>query len=80
MLVHAPALPTSTRQGSCDHIEADLRDTPTVLAGAAETLDLTRPAAVLLLAVLHFISDTDDPAAIVAALARQLAPGSFVVI
>jgi len=41
---------------------------------------LTRPAAVLLLAVLHFLADTDDPAGVVAALARRLAPGSFVVI
>jgi hypothetical protein len=80
VLVHARALLTGTRQGSCDYLEADLRDAPTILAGAAETLDLTRPAAVLLLAVLHFITDTDRPAAIVAALAQQLAPGSFVVI
>ena len=80
VLVHARALLISTRQGSCDYLEADLRDAPTILAGAAETLDLTRPAALLLLAVLHFITDTDGPAAIVAALARQLAPGSFVVI
>jgi SAM-dependent methyltransferase len=80
VLVHARALLTSTRQGSCDYLEADLRDAPTILAAAAETLDLTRPAAVLLLAVLHFITDIDDPAAIVATLTRQLAPGSFVVI
>ena len=80
VLVHARALLTSARQGSCDYIEADLRDASTILAGAAETLDLMRPAAVLLLAVLHFITDTDDPAAIVATLARQLAPGSFVAI
>ena len=80
VLAHARALLTSTRQGSCDYLEADLRDTPAILAGAAETLDLTRPAAMLLLAVLHFIADTDDPAGIVAALASKLAPGSFVVI
>jgi SAM-dependent methyltransferase len=80
VLVHARALLTSTPLGSCDYLEADLRDVRTVLTGAAGTLDLTRPAAVLLLAVLHFITDTDDPAAIVAALARQLAPGSYVVI
>jgi len=80
VLVHARALLTSTPRGSCDYVEADLRDTPTILAGAAETLDLAWPAAVLLLAVLHFITDTDDPAAIVATLARQLAPGSYVVI
>ena len=80
VLVHARALLTSTRQGSCDYLEADLRDTPRILAGAAQTLDLTRPVAVLLLAVLHFIADIDDPAGIIAALASNLAPGSFIVI
>ena len=51
-----------------------------MFAGAAQTLDLARPVAVLLLAVLHFLAYADDPAAVVAALARRLAPGSFVVI
>ena len=80
VLVHARALLTSGPQGSCDYVEADLRDTPAVLTGAVRTLDFTRPVAVLLLAVLHFLTDTDDPARVVAALARRLAPGSFVVI
>ena len=61
MLVHARALLTSTGQGSCDYIDADLRDTPAILAGATRTLDFTKPVAVLLLAVLHFIADPDDP-------------------
>jgi SAM-dependent methyltransferase len=80
VLVHARALLTSTRRGSCDYLEADLRDTAAILAGAARTLDFTRPVAVLLLAVLHFIGDADDPAGIVAALASKLAPGSYLVI
>ena len=80
VLVHARALLTGTPQGSCDHIESDLRDTPAVLAGAAWSLDFTRPIAILLLAVLHFIADSDDPAGIVTALARPLAPGSYLVI
>jgi SAM-dependent methyltransferase len=80
VLVHARALLTSTPQGSCDYIEADVRDTPAVLAGASRTLDFDQPTAVLLLAVLHFIPDSDDPAGIVAALARQLAPGSYLAI
>jgi hypothetical protein len=80
VLVHARALLTSTRQGSCDYLEADLRDPHAILAGAARTLDLSRPTAVLLLAVLHFIADSNDPAGIVAALVSKLAPGSFVVI
>jgi hypothetical protein len=80
VLTYARALLTSSPQGSCDYLDADLRDTPTVLAGASWTLDLARPTAVLLLAVLHFVPDADDPAATVAALARQLAPGSYLVI
>ena len=80
VLAYARALLTSSPQGSCDYIEADLRDTSAVLAGASQTLDLGQPTAVLWLAVLHFILDSDDPAGIVATLARQLAPGSFLAI
>jgi S-adenosyl methyltransferase len=78
VLAHARALLTSTPPGTCDYVDADLRDTGTILTKAAETLDFARPVAVLLLAVLHFILDAQDPARIVAALAGGLAPGSFV--
>jgi hypothetical protein len=80
VLVHARALLTSTGQGSCDYIDADVRDTPAILTRAARTLDFTHPVAVLLLAILHFIPGTDDPAAIVAALVGALAPGSYLAI
>src|SRR5262249_26933426 len=80
VLAHARALLTSGPHGSCGYVDADLRNTSAVLAGAVQTLDLTRPVAMLLLAVLHFVADADDPAGVVAALARRLAPGSFVVI
>ena len=77
---HARALLTSGPEGRCDYLHADLRDTGRILRQAARTLDLARPVAVLLLAVLHFVPDADDPAGIVAALTRDLAPGSFVAI
>ncbi len=80
VLAHARALLTSTPQGACDYLDADLRDPATILAEAARTLDFTRPAAVLLIAILHFLPDADDPRGIVAALAGGLAPGSFVAI
>jgi len=80
VLVHARALLTSSPQGACDCVDADLRDTATIVAQAAKTLDPSQPTAVLLVAVLHFIPDTDDPAGIVAALASALAPGSYLVI
>jgi len=78
VLAHARALLTSTPEGACGYVDADLRDTPAVLREAAAVLDFTQPAAVLLLAVLHFVPDTEDPAHIVAALAGGLAPGSFI--
>lgn len=80
VLAHARALLTSTPQGTCDYIDTDLRDTATILGRAARTLDLARPAAVLLLAVLHFVPDTDDPASIIKALAAGLAPSSYIAI
>ena len=40
-------------------------------------LDFGRPVAVLLVSVLHFIADADDPYAIVAAVRAALAPGSY---
>ena len=80
VLTHARALLGSTPGGACDYLDADLHDPAALLAGAARTLDFTRPAAILLLAVLHFLPDADDPAGILATLAAGLAPGSFVAI
>ncbi len=80
VLVYARALLTCRPPGRCGYIGADLRHPSALLRQAANLLDFTRPAAVLLLAILHFIPDSDDPAAIVATLARALAPGSYLVI
>jgi SAM-dependent methyltransferase len=63
-------------------IHADLRE-PAKILGDPETqllLDFTRPVAVLLVAVLHYLADADDPQQIVATLRNALAPGSFLVI
>ncbi|MFP5021868.1 SAM-dependent methyltransferase [Pseudonocardia phyllosphaerae] len=43
-------------------------------------LDLSRPVALLLVSVLHFVGDERDPAGLVRAYADALAPGSHVVI
>lgn len=80
VLSHARALLGSGPRGACACIEADVRDPGGVLDQAVQTLELTRPTAVLLLAILHFISDADDSRGIVARLAAGLAPGSFVAV
>jgi hypothetical protein len=70
---------TSSPEGTTDYLQADLRDADTILEGAARTLDLSRPVAVLLIAVLHFIPDADDPYAIVARLMDAVPSGSCLV-
>jgi hypothetical protein len=80
VMAHARALLTSKTGGTCEHVDADLRDPDTIVREAARTLDFTQPTALILTAVLQFIADADEPAGIVAALAGALAPGSFVAI
>jgi S-adenosyl methyltransferase len=80
VLRHAQALLTSTPQGACDYLQADLRDPEKILAEAARTLDLGRPVALMLLAVLQFALDSDDPYSLVARLVAALPPGSYLVI
>jgi SAM-dependent methyltransferase len=80
VMVHARALLTSKSGAPCEHVDADLRDPDSIIRDAAKTLDFTRPAAVILVAVLHFLDDADDPAGVVQILADVLAPGSFVAI
>jgi S-adenosyl methyltransferase len=80
VLSHARALLTSSREGACEYIDADLRDPDAILREAGRTLDFTQPAAVLLVAILHFIPDASNPQGIVATLTGALAPGSFVAI
>jgi O-methyltransferase involved in polyketide biosynthesis len=79
VLTHAQALLSSSPEGATDYLQADLRDTETILKGASRTLDLSRPVAVLLVAVLHFIPDADDPYAIVARLMDAVPSGSYLV-
>ena len=45
-----------------------------------ELIDFREPVGLLLLAVLHFISDDDDPAGIIAELLRPFPAGSYLVL
>jgi SAM-dependent methyltransferase len=63
-------------------LDADLRDPQKILGDATvrRLIDLGQPAGLLLLMVLHFIADADDPWRIVATLRDALAPGSHLVL
>ncbi|MGA4845219.1 SAM-dependent methyltransferase [Streptomyces sp. G5(2025)] len=63
-------------------VAADLRK-PQDILGSSQVdalLDLERPVALLLVAVLHFVEDACDPYAAVAELRDALAPGSLIVV
>jgi S-adenosyl methyltransferase len=75
--VHADALLTGT--GITGIVLADLREPEVILAdpGVGELIDFGRPVGLLLVAILHFITDAEDPGRIVATLRDALAPGSY---
>jgi S-adenosyl methyltransferase len=78
VLGHARALLTSAPDGSVAALDAGLSDPAAVLAGAARTLDLGRPVAILLMATLSFILDDLGAAEIVQALTTPVPAGSHV--
>ncbi|MGH8773769.1 MAG: SAM-dependent methyltransferase [Jiangellaceae bacterium] len=65
-----------------DAAQADMRRPDEILSDPTVTamIDFTRPTAVLLAAVLHSVTDDEDPAGIVGRLREAMAPGSYVVI
>ena len=80
VLAHARALLSGGIPGATAYLDADLRDVGEIIRAAADTLDFTRPVAVMLVAVLHLIRDADDPAAIIGALMAAVPPGSTLTI
>src|SRR6202789_2748164 len=77
VLAHARALLNSSEGGATEYIDADVRDTDTILSGASRLLDFTQPVAVTMLFILHAIPDEDDPHAIVAKVLDSLPSGSY---
>jgi hypothetical protein len=80
VLMHARALLRSRSEGATGYIQADLRKPDGILAKAAETLDFSRPVGVMLLAVLHLVTDAQDPAGIIAAVMDAVPPGSYLAV
>jgi S-adenosyl methyltransferase len=59
VLTHARALLTSAPEGRTAYVDADLREPGRILDAPAlrQTLDFTRPVALSLFAILHFVPD-----------------------
>jgi O-methyltransferase involved in polyketide biosynthesis len=77
VLAHARALLTSTSAGATHYVEADARDTDTILRKAAETLDFSQPVAIMALLVMQYIPDQYHPHQIIARLLNAVPPGSY---
>jgi hypothetical protein len=79
---HAQALMNSRAGGATAFIQADLHDPEQILADPLlrATLDLGQPVALMLIAVLHFFPDDEDPRGIVSALVDALPSGSYLTV
>jgi hypothetical protein len=77
VLAYVRAFARSTAQGAIAALDAKVTDPAALLAGAAETLDFRRPAALLLPSTLPFIRDPARAASSVSALVAALSPGSY---
>jgi SAM-dependent methyltransferase len=80
VLTHGRAL-----LGGTEHVhivQADLRHPEEILDNpeVRERLDFDRPIAIMLVAIVHFLQETDDPESIVARFREALPPGGHLVL
>jgi DNA-binding PadR family transcriptional regulator len=82
VLTHARVLFTGTPEGRTAYIDADLREPEKILnhPDVLATLNFDQPIGLLLIAVLHFVGDTEDVYGIVERLVQAFPPGSFLAI
>jgi S-adenosyl methyltransferase len=74
VLSHARAGLRSSAEGATSYLDADARDTKTIVAGASETLDFDRPVGVIMIDILNFLEDAGD---VLSRLAAAVPAGSY---
>ncbi|WP_326700970.1 SAM-dependent methyltransferase [Streptomyces sp. NBC_01754] len=80
VLAHSGALLRGTEEGVTRYLDADVREPDRLLELAAGTIDFTRPVALSLVALTHFIPDRDQIHDLVGRYVGALAPGSHLVL
>lgn len=80
VLVHARSLLVGTPQGATDYIDADVHRPDSVIEGAAATLDLDRPVAVMMLGILNFVLDSGEASDIVRRIMASVPSGSYLAV
>jgi O-methyltransferase involved in polyketide biosynthesis len=77
VLAHARALLTSTPEGATTYIDADLHQPDKILELAADSLDFSRPVALMLMGITGHLSDPDEVRSIISRLVAGLPSGSY---
>jgi SAM-dependent methyltransferase len=81
VLAHAHTLLAGTAEGATTtYVHGDLHDPADILTKASATLDFARPVAIVIVGVLHFFRDDEDPWAMVRPLVEAAAAGSYLAI
>jgi hypothetical protein len=78
-IVHVHACALLTGHGNTRIVLADLREPEAILAhpGVRELIDFSQPVAVLLVAIVHFLTDDDNPGRVITRFRNALPPGSY---
>ncbi|MFJ3896539.1 SAM-dependent methyltransferase [Streptomyces sp. NPDC090083] len=77
VLAHSEALLRGTPEGATAYLRADVREPDAVIEGARAVLDLGRPVALSLVALLHSVPDEDGAHELVDGLLSRLPGGSY---
>lgn len=79
VLAHARALLSSNPEGRTAYIQADLRSPLDILSSPVvrSVIDFGEPVALMLIAVLHFLEEADEPGAVLSTLLDALPSGSY---
>jgi hypothetical protein len=80
VLAHAHVLRDSSPEGAGAFIYGDMRDHEVILSQAAETLDVSKPVAVVIVGVLHHFRDDEHPEAMVRRYIDAVPSGSYLVL
>ena len=80
VLAHARAIVRSRPEGIVSYLEADARDPAAIIDAARDTLDLTQPAAIVMIGILNFIEGPGLVADVLRAMVAALSPGGYLAI
>ncbi|MEY9890220.1 O-methyltransferase involved in polyketide biosynthesis [Catenulispora sp. MAP5-51] len=82
VLAHARVLMADQDHGRTVFIHADARDPGKLLADPelTDVIDFTQPVAVLMIGILHFLPDNENPGELISTLMDAVPPGSYLAI